>query len=68
MVNKMIVAEGKGKEVMASLAQKQKELSEQEEQLYRELDKGLDDMEQGRTISHDEAMKQIRERIKSYAL
>ncbi len=28
---------------------------------FRELDKGIDDMEQGNTIPHEEAMRQIRE-------
>jgi len=53
---------------MTPLEQKQKKLSKQEEKLYRELDKGIDDMEQGRTIPHDEAMRLIKERIKSHAL
>ena len=29
----------------------------------RELDKGIDDMENGNTILHEEAMRQIRERL-----
>jgi len=51
---------------MAPLIQKQYELSEQEAKLYKELDKGIDDMERGWTITHDEAIKQIREKIKLY--
>lgn len=31
------------------------------ELFFRELDKGIDDMEQGNTIPHEEAMTQIRE-------
>lgn len=53
---------------MAPLVQKQYELSEQEAKLYWELDKGIDDMEKGRTVPHDEAMSQIRERIKSHGV
>lgn len=53
---------------MTSIAKRQMELLEQEEKLYRELDKGIDDMEQGRTIPHDEAMELMRERIKSHAV
>lgn len=33
------------------------------EELFRELDKGIRDMEQGNVISHDECMKQIREEL-----
>jgi len=50
---------------MATLIQEQYEL-DQEAKLYKELDKGIDDMERGRTITLDEAIKQIRERIKLY--
>lgn len=53
---------------MAALVQKQCEYTEQEKKLYQELDKGIDDMEKGRMVSHDEAMKQIRERMKSYGI
>ena len=35
---------------MAPLAQETVKYSEQEEKLFRELDKGIDDMEQGNTI------------------
>lgn len=49
-----------------ALAHKQYELSENEKKLFHELDKGIDDMEEGRTIPHDLAMKQIRERISSH--
>ena len=54
---------------MAPLAQETVKYSEQEEKLFRELDKGIDDMEQGNTIPHEEAMRQIRERLlKEYAI
>jgi len=53
---------------MAPLIQKQYELSKQEVKLYKELDKGIDDMERGRTIPHDEAIKQISERIRLYGV
>ena len=33
------------------------------EELFEELDKGICDMEEGRVISHDECMKQIREEL-----
>ena len=39
------------------------------ETLFSYLDKGIDDMEQGNTIPHEEAMRQIRERLlKEYAI
>jgi len=52
---------------MATLIQEQYEL-DQEAKLYKELDKGIDDMERGRTIPHDEAIKQIRESIRLYGV
>lgn len=39
-----------------------------EEELLKALDKGIDDMEQGRTMPHEEAMKLLRERVKSYGI
>ncbi len=51
---------------MASYAQDKSKITIQEERLYMELDKGIEDMEQGRTIPHEEAMQLIRERIKAY--
>ena len=54
---------------MAPLAQETVKYSEQEEKLFRELDKGIDDMEQGNTIPHEEAMRQLSERLlKEYAI
>lgn len=49
---------------MAPLAQETMKYTEQEEKLFRELDKGIDDMEKGNTMSHEDSMKQIRERLK----
>ena len=48
---------------MAPLAQKTVKYNEQEEKIFRELDKGIDDMEQGDTIPHEEAMRLIRESL-----
>ena len=53
---------------MAPLAQEKMKYTEQEEKLFRELDKGIDDMEKGNTMSHEDSMKQIRERLKKYAV
>ena len=36
----------------------------QEMQVFKELDKGIDDMETGRVIEHDEAMRILKERVK----
>lgn len=38
----------------------------QREELFRELDKGIRDMEQGNIISCDEAIRQIREELGLY--
>ena len=38
------------------------------EELLRELDKGIDDMEAGRVRPHAETMAIIREQIRAYAL
>ncbi|MDD3139139.1 MAG: hypothetical protein PHX08_09230 [Lachnospiraceae bacterium] len=35
-------------------------------ELLSELDKGIDDMEQGRTYSHEETMKIVREKLSEY--
>ena len=40
----------------------------QEMQIFKELDKGIDDMEAGRVIEHDEAMRILKERVKQYAI
>lgn len=40
----------------------------QEMQIFEELDKGIDDMEAGRVVEHDEAMCILKERVKQYAL
>ena len=41
---------------------------EQERELLKELDKGIDDMESGRITPHKEAMKKIRESIGLYGV
>lgn len=41
---------------------------EQEKTLFAELDKGIDDMEAGRTLPHDEAMKKIKEAVSAYVV
>ncbi len=40
----------------------------QEMQIFKELDKGIEDMEAGRVVDHDEAMRIIKERVNQYAL
>lgn len=44
------------------------DIIESESRLFEELDKGIDSMENGRTISHDKAMQMIREKLKKYAV
>ena len=39
-----------------------------EEILFQELDKGIADMEQGHVVSHEEAMRILRERLSSYGI
>ena len=41
---------------------------EPESSLFHELDKGIDAMENGYTMPHDEAMQMIREKLKEYAV
>lgn len=53
---------------MAALARKEDTSIRSEETLYHELDKGIADMEQGRTVPHEEAMQIIRERLNTYEL
>lgn len=44
------------------------EAVESESHLFEELDKGIDSMENGRTVPHDKAMQMIREKLKEYAI
>lgn len=44
------------------------EVMESESHLFEELDKGIDSMENGRTVPHDKAMQMIREKLKEYAI
>lgn len=50
---------------MKSDGKKQREFTESENRLSKELDKGIDSMENGRTVPHDKAMHRIREKIKN---
>ena len=36
--------------------------------LFEALDKGIDDMENGRMVSHEEAIRKIKEYIASYEI
>lgn len=40
------------------------DIIESDSRLYEKLDKGIDAMENGRTMSHDKAMQMIREKLK----
>lgn len=44
------------------------EKNEVEEAILRALDKGIDDMENGRVVPHEQAMEIVRQRLKEYAL
>lgn len=44
------------------------EVMESESRLFEDLDKGIDSMENGRTVPHDKAMQMIREKLKEYAV
>lgn len=44
------------------------EVAESERRLFQELDKGIDSMENDRTVPHDKAMQMIREKLKEYAV
>lgn len=39
------------------------QINDIQEEFLRELDKGIDDMENGRVVPHEEAMKNIEERL-----
>jgi predicted transcriptional regulator len=39
---------------------------ENEKLLFEELDKGIDDMETGRVVTHEEAMQIIRKRVEKF--
>lgn len=40
----------------------------EEEAILRALDKGIDDMENGRVVPHEQAMEIVRQRLKEYVL
>lgn len=48
---------------MALKLEMDSDLNQQKEWLYRELDKGIRDMEQGDLIPHEETIKTIRARL-----
>lgn len=39
------------------------QINDVQEEFFREMDKGIDDMENGRVVPHEEAMKIIEERL-----
>lgn len=41
---------------------------ETQEQFLEELGKGIDDMEVGRVVEHNETMQMIKERVHKYAI
>ena len=49
---------------MKSDGKKKWENAKAEKLLLKELDKGIDSMEDGRTMSHDDAMQMIWEKLK----
>lgn len=46
-----------------SVAEKDYSKQETQEQFLEELDKGIDDIEAGRVVEHNEAMQMIKERF-----
>ncbi len=44
------------------------EKNDVEEAILRALDKGIDDMENGRVVPHEQAMEIVRQGLKGYAL
>ncbi|MCM1121013.1 MAG: hypothetical protein NC416_00365 [Eubacterium sp.] len=44
------------------------DMTESDGRLFEELDKGIDSMENGRTMPHDKAMQMIRETLKEYPI
>lgn len=51
---------------MAPLVKEYYEQDKKEKKLFQELDKGIDDMEQGKTVAHEDAMRIIREKVSQY--
>ena len=43
-------------------------ITNDERELLKPLDKGIDDMEAGRLTPHDESMKILRQQLKDYVL
>lgn len=59
---------GKDGVIMVSSVKNPDRIVEQEKKLYRELDKGIEDMEKGNLLSHEETMQLLREKVKSYGV
>lgn len=52
---------------MEALNRDRKQQPEQAgQEFYKVLDKGIDDMENGRIMSHEDAMQMIRESVKNH--
>lgn len=52
---------------MKLAGEKKRKITESENRLIKELDKGIDSVENGRTVPHDKAMHMIREKLKEYS-
>lgn len=50
----------------ATVKREAEDLREQREELFRELDKGLRDMERGDVIPHEEVMRNLFEKYGAY--
>lgn len=51
---------------MAPLVKEMHKKDDKERKLFGKLDKGIDDMEQGNTIFHEDTMRMIREKVLQY--
>lgn len=51
-----------------ALAIKNEERSHIEKELFQLLDEGINDLESGNTVSHEEAMEAVREKISQYGV
>lgn len=58
----------RGSDIVTVTEKVRAEEETQEMQIFKELDIGIDDMEAGRVIEHDEAMRILKERVKQYAI
>lgn len=55
-----------GGDCVAPLVKEMHKKDDKERKLFGKLDKGIDDMEQGNTISHEDTMRMIREKVLQY--